>query len=354
MAEPGILFTLMSHDGALEVLDILALETFAAGEQPHARQAEFEQLKPDASLLPARPHELWTSEKDSQRCHLARGEGWTLYARRGRDRTGSVRVTAVSPELASTVLVEATLDVEAPAQAGTVPIGFWYYSSAMGATRHVRPISAPSWQSIRGNYAKDVAESIDRLARMTPGDVYGRLVLLHGEPGTGKTTALRALAHEWRDWCQVDCVLDPDQLFDKTDYLMEAVVGEEGESGGDGRWRLLLLEDCDELIRGEAKQSTGQALSRLLNLTDGMLGQGRDVLVAITTNEDLGRLHPAVIRPGRCIAHIEVGSLPYEQAISWLGDAEGVPAGGATLAELFALRSGHMPDERGSEGGFYL
>src|SRR5262249_22165954 len=70
------------------------------------------------------------------------------------------------------------------------------------------------------------------------------------------------------------------------------------------RWRLLLLEDCDELIRGEAKRSTGQSLSRLLNLTDGLLGQGRDVLVAITTNEDVARLHPAVVRPGRCLARI--------------------------------------------------
>jgi hypothetical protein len=63
-------------------------------------------------------------------------------------------------------------------------------------------------------------------------------------------------------------------------------------------WRLLLLEDCDELIRSGAKEATGQALSRLLNLTDGLLGQGRNVLVAITTNEDIARLHPAVTRPG--------------------------------------------------------
>ena len=40
------------------------------------------------------------------------------------------------------------------------------------------------------------------------------------------------------------------------------------------------------LIRGEAKHTAGQALSRLLNLTDGLLGQGRNVLVGVTTNED--------------------------------------------------------------------
>ena len=41
----------------------------------------------------------------------------------------------------------------------------------------------------------------------------------------------------------------------------------------DPRWRLLILEDCDELIRGDAKSGTGQSLARLLNLTDGILGQ---------------------------------------------------------------------------------
>src|SRR5689334_1892656 len=115
--------------------------------------------------------------------------------------------------------------------------------------------------------------------------------------------------------------------------------GDDDES----RWRLLMLEDCDELISGEAKAITGQSLSRLLNLTDGLLGQGRNALIAITTNEDLASLHPAVVRPGRCLASIEVGRLPYAEAVSWLGTAEGIGPEGATLAELYALRTGARP-----------
>jgi hypothetical protein len=109
------------------------------------------------------------------------------------------------------------------------------------------------------------------------------------------------------------------------------------------RWRLLMLEDCDELISGEAKASAGQSLSRLLNLTDGLLGQGRNALIAITTNEDLASLHPAVVRPGRCLASIEVGRLSYAEAVAWLGTAAGVGPDGATLAELYALKTGAQP-----------
>ena len=127
------------------------------------------------------------------------------------------------------------------------------------------------------------------------------------------------------------------------------------------RWRLLLLEDCDELIRGEAKATSGQALSRLLNLTDGLLGQGRDVLVAITTNENLASLHPAVIRPGRCLAQIEVGPLPRGEALAWMAnegaDASKLASGPATLAELIAARDGNEPVEAASgdeSTGLYL
>jgi ATPase family associated with various cellular activities (AAA) len=159
----------------------------------------------------------------------------------------------------------------------------------------------------------------------------------------GKTTALRTLAREWRAWCQADCVLDSEKLFEDPGYLMDVVLGEEEDD--DSRWRLLVLEDCDELIRGQAKQLAGQALSRLLNLTDGILGQGRKVLIAITTNEDLYRLHPAVIRPGRCLALVEVGPFPPAEAAQWLRDSRtgrqnAAFASPVTLAELYALRSG--------------
>jgi hypothetical protein len=71
-----------------------------------------------------------------------------------------------------------------------------------------------------------------------------------------------------------------------------------------------------------------------------MLGQGRRILVGITTNERLDQLHPAIVRPGRCLAEIEVGPLSAAEAGAWLGAPTGGPA---TLAELYARRSGHRP-----------
>jgi len=71
-----------------------------------------------------------------------------------------------------------------------------------------------------------------------------------------------------------------------------------------------------------------------------VLGQGRSVLVALTTNEPVARLHPAIVRPGRCIAQIEVGRLSASEARQWLGGQVTHRGGDATLAELVSLREG--------------
>ena len=81
---------------------------------------------------------------------------------------------------------------------------------------------------------------------------------------------------------------DPEQLFGNPGYLMTDALGQDDDEPRD-RWRLLVLEDCDELIPAD---------SRLLNLTDALLGQGLDVLVAVTTNRPpcaTGRRGPLLV-----------------------------------------------------------
>lgn len=196
----------------------------------------------------------------------------------------------------------------------------------------------------------------------------GRLLLWHGEPGSGKTSALRALLRACDPWCAGQLVADPERLFAEPGYISEIVtrsaaarfsptLSRAGQS--EALWRLLIAEDSDEFLRASARQDAGASLGRLLNLADGVLGQGFNTLILLTTNEDLRRLHPAVVRPGRCLSRVEFTRFPVPEARRWLDGNGAIVPGPCTLAELFELRGdlsglGGRPEAGAPETGLYL
>lgn len=331
-------------------LPSLALARFLSGEEPAAELLQFEGVARADDLVPI-ASVVWRVKDEHSERVLARGDGWSLCVGRHRNGAAEVSATAVTPE----VLAKVVADVRSRApviepKPEVVHIEFWYQGGGCG-DEVTRRIDAPRWEEVAHHYTASVRAQLGTLMGMEPPGPGGRLLLWHGPPGTGKTSAIRALAREWSRWCRTLFVVDPERLLGNASYLMSLLLGaddyDEEEAGAAAKrrsWRLVVIEDADELLRADAKRQTGQSLSRLLNVSDGLIGQGVDLLVLLTTNEPVGRLHPAVVRPGRCLAEVEFRPLTREEAAALLdagpaaGAAPGAAGGELTLAEVFERR----------------
>jgi len=240
-----------------------------------------------------------------------------------------------------------------------VALAFWSGGSGDGMfggpEARWRRLALPRFDEVEANYPAAVRERLAELFSQSSGDsLPGRLALWHGEPGTGKTWALRALGREWSEWCDLHYITDPERLLGgDTAYMLKVLAGrsdpeldgdedEEGERERDERWRLLVLEDAGELLGIAAPAEVGRGFARLLNIADGLLGQGSRAMILVTTNEPLGKLHPAALRPGRAMATVEFAPLGAAEAGAWLAERglERRLHSPATIAELHAMLAG--------------
>ncbi len=136
-------------------------------------------------------------------------------------------------------------------------------------------------------------------------------ICLHGLPGTGKTSLVKAICAEY------GLGLYAIDLSGITDQELKETIG------GVGSRALILLEDIDTVAaskgRGAAKEKNSNkndsaavqvTLGGLLNAVDGIIDSDGRVFV-MTTNH-IEWLDPALLRPGRVDLSLELGVMTPE------------------------------------------
>jgi hypothetical protein len=196
----------------------------------------------------------------------------------------------------------------------------------------------------RGNYDAETLSQFDMVARgLETGVSRGRLVLLDGPPGTGKTHLILGLMNACPS-CTFVYVFPHVFGALSSPSLLPVMVDATQEYGR----LVLVIEDADDIIAPRALDNS-HLVSFLLNLCDGILGRALDIHVIATTNAARVEVDKALERKRRLHAHLHVAALSADVATTRLrqliGDSAPAFAKSAPLSTIYdqAIEMGWQP-----------
>ena len=125
------------------------------------------------------------------------------------------------------------------------------------------------------------------------------LILLHGSPGTGKTTYIKHLADKIEKQIifvppmMASAIADPSFI----PFLMKYPDS------------VLIIEDAETVIKDRNITGNNNSVSNILNLTDGILGECLKIQIVATFNTERTQIDKALLRKGRLITDYKFKNL---------------------------------------------
>ena len=157
--------------------------------------------------------------------------------------------------------------------------------------------------NIEMNYNEDFKEIHQKIDSSITSKNSG-LILLYGNPGTGKTTYIKNLISKHRKsnfiFIQnefVNNLLDPDFIS----FLLKQ------------RNAILVIEDAEKVIASRDQFNEASVVSTILQLTDGLFSDYLNIKIICTFNTNISKIDTALLRKGRMIAMYEFKPLNLEK-----------------------------------------
>lgn len=161
------------------------------------------------------------------------------------------------------------------------------------------------------NYTSEVINDIKySISNFNSSNPKGRLLILNGPPGTGKTYLIRGIVNEIENGI---FIIMPSNLISSLagPQLIQPLLDIKEKHSSAPIY--LIVEDADQCLVPRGQDNLGD-ISSVLNLTDGILGASLDLRILATTNAKKLEVDSALKRPGRLCRQIEVGLLNKEEA----------------------------------------
>lgn len=156
---------------------------------------------------------------------------------------------------------------------------------------------------IEQNYNEDFYDLNPKIIDDLSSDKSG-VHIFHGVPGSGKSTYIKYLINNVKKkfiYCPSSVTF---QLSDPNFIKLMVRHGEKC---------VLIIEDAEEALV-EQGSSRNSAVTNLLNLSDGIIGDALRIQIITTFNTDFKNIDPAILRKGRLLSLYEFKELEVEKA----------------------------------------
>lgn len=155
------------------------------------------------------------------------------------------------------------------------------------------------------------------------------LILLHGAPGTGKTSYIKHLLSKQgkRNF-----------IFIPNDFVSELLQPNFVSFLITNKNSILVIEDAEKVIISRDSNSENSVVSTILQLTDGLFSDFLNIKIICTFNTSIDKVDKALLRKGRMIAYYEFKALTSDKTnalLTSLGHETGNKS--MTLAEIFNI-----------------